>query len=103
MTMCWSVLQHNHCQMTLSKNENTNFTQLLKTHIITSLHLEYRVIVKSSSLQLRQYSHNTKYIMSQETTQSSTSSAAKVTHVLKVIAEIQEKKDEEMTLELYFI
>ncbi len=33
--------------------------------------------------------------MSQETTQSSTSSATKVTHALKVLADIQEKRDEE--------
>lgn len=34
--------------------------------------------------------------MSQETTQSSTSSAAKVTHALRVLGELQEKRDEEM-------
>ncbi len=34
--------------------------------------------------------------MSQETTQSSTSSAAKVTHALKVLGDIQEKRDEEI-------
>ncbi len=34
--------------------------------------------------------------MSQETTESSTSSAAKVTHVLKVLGDIQEKRDEEI-------
>ncbi len=34
--------------------------------------------------------------MSQETVQSSNSSAAKVSHVLKVLGEIQEKRDDEM-------
>ncbi len=35
--------------------------------------------------------------MSQVTLQSSTSSSAKVSHALKVLGEIQEKRDEEMT------
>ncbi len=62
---------------------------------INNLFPEIKFFLQLISRRQKQQSHHIKITMSQETTLSSTSSA-KVSHALKLLSQLQEKREEEL-------